>query len=112
MTAKTPLYDAHVAAGGHLVNFHGWEMPLHYGSQLNEHHAVRKDSGMFDVSHMTVLDILGAGGRQFLRYLLTNDIDLLEHNGKALYTCMCNEHGGILDDLNAFCNTPLVFSVS
>ena len=106
MTAKTPLYDAHVAAGGHLVNFHGWEMPLHYGSQLNEHHAVRKDSGMFDVSHMTVLDILGAGGRQFLRYLLTNDVDLLEHNGKALYTCMCNEHGGILDDLIVYQRTP------
>jgi len=99
MTAKTILHDAHIAAAAHMVNFHGWEMPLHYGSQLNEHHAVREDAGMFDVSHMTIVDILGAGGRQFLRHLLTNDIDHLEHNGKALYSCMCNEHGGIIDDL-------------
>ena len=99
MTAKTILYDSHIAAGANMVDFHGWMMPLHYGSQLNEHHAVRQSAGMFDVSHMTVLDILGAGGRQFLRRLLTNDVDRLEHNGKALYTCMCNEHGGIIDDL-------------
>lgn len=99
MTAKTPLHAKHIAYGAKMVDFHGWEMPLHYGSQLNEHHHVRKDAGMFDVSHMTVVDILGAGGRQFLRKLLTNDVDQLEHNGKALYSCMCNEHGGIIDDL-------------
>ena len=99
MIAKTPLHQAHLKAGAQMVDFHGWEMPLHYGSQLNEHHAVRQDAGMFDVSHMTIVDVLGAGGRQFLRHLLTNDVDRLEHNGKALYTCMCNEHGGIIDDL-------------
>lgn len=99
MTAKTVLYQQHLAAGATMVNFHGWEMPLHYGSQLTEHLKVRQAAGMFDVSHMTVLDILGAGGRQFLRHLLTNDIDSLHHHGRALYSCMCNEHGGIIDDL-------------
>lgn len=99
MIAKTPLHATHQACGAKMVDFHGWDMPLHYGSQINEHHFVRKDAGMFDVSHMTIVDILGAGGRQFLRKLLTNDVDQLEHNGKALYSCMCNEHGGIIDDL-------------
>jgi aminomethyltransferase len=99
MIAKTPLHATHLAYGAKMVDFHGWDMPLHYGSQLNEHHFVRKDSGMFDVSHMTIVDILGAGGRQFLRKLLTSDVDQLQHNGKALYSCMCNEHGGIIDDL-------------
>ncbi len=99
MIAKTPLHATHLASNAKMVDFHGWDMPLHYGSQLNEHHFVRQDAGMFDVSHMTIIDILGAGGRQFLRKLLTNDIDQLEHNGKALYSCMCNEHGGIIDDL-------------
>ncbi len=99
MTAKTPLHTTHLACGAKMVDFHGWDMPLHYGSQLNEHHAVRNDAGMFDVSHMTIVDILGAGGRQFLRKLLTNDVDQITHNGKALYSCMCNEHGGIIDDL-------------
>eukprot|EP01012_Entosiphon_sulcatum_P043539 TRINITY_DN57889_c0_g1_i1.p1 TRINITY_DN57889_c0_g1~~TRINITY_DN57889_c0_g1_i1.p1 ORF type:complete len:206 (-),score=16.46 TRINITY_DN57889_c0_g1_i1:6-542(-) len=80
-------------------------MPLHYGSQLEEHHSVRQHAGMFDVSHMTIVDILGAGGRQFLRKLLTNDVDLLEHTGRALYSCMCNEHGGIIDDLIAYQRT-------
>lgn len=99
MISKTPLHATHLACGAKMVDFHGWDMPLHYGSQLNEHHFVRKDAGMFDVSHMTIIDILGAGGRQFLRKLLTNDVDQLMHNGKALYSCMCNEHGGIIDDL-------------
>lgn len=99
MLARTPLYASHLAFGAKMVDFHGWEMPLHYGSQINEHHAVRQHAGMFDVSHMTILDILGAGDRQFLRKLLTNDVDLLAHNGRALYSCMCNEHGGIIDDL-------------
>lgn len=99
MIAKTPLHATHLACGAKMVDFHGWDMPLHYGSQLNEHHFVRQDAGMFDVSHMTIVDVLGAGGRQFLRKLLTNDVDQLEHNGKALYSCMCNEHGGIIDDL-------------
>lgn len=99
MIAKTPLHAAHLACGAKMVDFFGWEMPLHYGSQLIEHHQVRSDAGMFDVSHMTIIDILGAGGRQFLRKLLTNDVDQITHNGKALYSCMCNEHGGIIDDL-------------
>ncbi|MGC1182398.1 glycine cleavage system aminomethyltransferase GcvT [Legionella sp.] len=99
MISKTVLNASHRQCGAKMVDFHGWEMPLYYGSQLNEHHQVRRDVGMFDVSHMTIVDILGAGGRQFLRKLLTNDVDLLEHNGRALYSCMCNEHGGILDDL-------------
>ncbi|MCX7115003.1 MAG: glycine cleavage system aminomethyltransferase GcvT [Gammaproteobacteria bacterium] len=99
MPALTPLHSAHIAHHARMVDFHGWHMPLHYGSQIQEHHAVRKDAGIFDVSHMTILDILGTGGRQFLRKLLTNDIDHLAHPGTALYSCMCNEHGGILDDL-------------
>lgn len=99
MIAKTILHASHMAIGARMVDFHGWEMPLHYGSQIREHHEVRKHAGMFDVSHMTIVDLLGAGGRQFLRKLLTNDIDQLQHNGRALYSCMCNEHGGIIDDL-------------
>lgn len=99
MIAKTPLHSNHNALHARMVDFHGWNMPLHYGSQIEEHHAVRQRAGMFDVSHMTIVDILGAGGRQFLRRLLTNDVDRLEHTGRALYTCLCNEHGGIIDDL-------------
>ncbi|STX27644.1 glycine cleavage system T protein [Legionella beliardensis] len=106
MIAKTPLHASHAAMGARLVNFHGWEMPLHYGSQLEEHHTVRSSAGMFDVSHMTIVDILGAGGRQFLRKLLTNDVDQLQHSGRALYSCMCNEHGGIIDDLIAYQRAP------
>jgi aminomethyltransferase len=106
MIAKTPLYAHHQASGARMVDFHGWEMPLHYGSQLDEHHYVRTQAGMFDVSHMTVVDVLGAGGRQFLRKLLTNDVDQLQHTGRALYTCMCNEHGGIIDDLIVYQRAP------
>ena len=99
MTAKTALHSQHLSSGAKLIDFHGWDMPLHYGSQLEEHRQVRTSAGMFDVAHMAVLDILGAGGRQFLRHLLSNDIDALTHAGQALYSCMCNEHGGIIDDL-------------
>lgn len=106
MIAKTPLHSTHVAMGARMINFHGWEMPLNYGSQLEEHHAVRQHAGMFDVSHMTVVDVLGAGGRQFLRKLLTNDVDRLQHTGKALYSCMCNQHGGVIDDLIVYQRTP------
>ncbi|WP_133130670.1 glycine cleavage system aminomethyltransferase GcvT [Legionella yabuuchiae] len=106
MLAKTPLHDNHVLQGAKMVDFHGWEMPLHYGSQLQEHQEVRHNAGMFDVSHMTVVDVLGAGGRQFLRRLLTNDVDQLEHTGRALYSCMCNEHGGIIDDLIVYQRAP------
>src|SRR3990167_1542063 len=99
MPARTPLYASHEALGAKIVDFHGWEMPIAYGSQLEEHHAVRSHAGVFDVSHMNIVDILGVGGRQFLRRLLANDVDRLERSGKALYSCMCNEHGGIIDDL-------------
>ena len=99
MLAHTPLHAAHIAASAKMVEFFGWEMPLNYGSQITEHQIVRQQAGMFDVSHMTIVDILGAGGRQFLRKLLTNDVDQLTHTGRALYSCMCNEHGGIIDDL-------------
>lgn len=106
MHAKTPLHDQHTALGARMVEFHGWLMPLHYGSQLDEHHHVRTEAGVFDVSHMTVVDVLGAGARQFLRKLLTNDVDRLQHTGRALYSCMCNEHGGIMDDLIVYQRAP------
>lgn len=106
MLIKTPLYEQHLELGAKMVDFFGWDMPLSYGSQLDEHLAVRTKAGMFDVSHMTIVDILGAGGRQFLRKLLTNDIDLLSHIGRALYTCMCNQHGGIIDDLIVYQRSP------
>lgn len=99
MILKTALYQNHLDLGAKMVDFHGWSMPLHYGSQLFEHQEVRTHAGLFDVSHMTVIDILGAGGRQFLRLLLANDIDRLQHIGRALYSCMCNQYGGIIDDL-------------
>ncbi|MCX7116881.1 MAG: glycine cleavage system aminomethyltransferase GcvT, partial [Legionellales bacterium] len=106
MIKKTPLHASHVASGARMVDFHGWDMPLHYGSQLEEHHQVRRGAGMFDVSHMTVVDVLGAGGRQFLRKVLTNDVDQLQHQGRALYSCMCNEHGGVIDDLIVYQRSP------
>ena len=99
MVKKTPLYEAHKAAGARMVPFGGWEMPLHYGSQLDEHHAVRQDAGMFDVSHMTVVDLRGARVKAFLRYLLANDVARLKTKGKALYSCMLNKQGGVIDDL-------------
>jgi aminomethyltransferase len=99
MTLKrTPLYDTHVAAGARMVDFGGWDMPVHYGSQIEEHHAVRRRAGMFDVSHMRVVDVEGAGSRDFLRSLAANDIVKLAP-GKALYTCMLREDGGVIDDL-------------
>ena len=99
MTKQTILNATHRAAGAKMVDFGGWDMPLHYGSQLEEHHAVRRDAGMFDVSHMTVVDLHGARTREFLRHLLANGIDKLKAPGKALYSCMLNERGGVIDDL-------------
>jgi aminomethyltransferase len=96
---RTPLYDTHAAAGAKLVDFGGWEMPLNYGSQIEEHHAVRRDAGMFDVSHMRPVDLEGADTRPFLRALIANNVDKLTQPGKALYTCMLNESGGVIDDL-------------
>jgi aminomethyltransferase len=99
MGKKTVLYDEHVEAGARLVDFAGWDMPLHYGSQIEEHRAVRADAGMFDVSHMCTVDIAGGQARSFLRYLFANDVDRLKGLGRALYTCMLNESGGVLDDM-------------
>lgn len=96
---RTPLHSAHLEAGARLVEFAGWEMPLHYGSQLEEHHAVRRDAGMFDTSHMLAIDIEGAQAREFLRGALANDVARLQSPGKALYSCLLNEAGGVLDDL-------------
>ncbi len=99
MTLKrTPLFETHVAAGAKMVDFGGWEMPVNYGSQIEEHHAVRRRAGMFDVSHMRVVDVDGAASRDFLRTLVANDVTRLTP-GKALYTCMLNDAGGVLDDL-------------
>jgi aminomethyltransferase len=95
----TALNAAHRAAGAKMVAFAGWEMPLHYGSQIEEHHHVRRDAGMFDVSHMLATDIRGAGARDFLRTLLANDVAKLRESGKALYSCMLNFDGGVIDDL-------------
>ena len=102
MGDRTPLYDAHLEADARMVDFSGWDMPLNYGSQLEEHHAVRSAAGMFDVSHMTVVDIRGGEGRAFLRHLLANDIDKLKNPGRALYGCMLNESGGVVDDLISY----------
>ncbi|HAI69638.1 MAG TPA: glycine cleavage system aminomethyltransferase GcvT [Gammaproteobacteria bacterium] len=99
MGKKTPLYNKHLASNAKMVDFGGWQMPLHYGSQINEHHQVRRDAGVFDVSHMTVVDLTGLGVRDFLRYLLANDVGRLKKPGKALYSCMLNEQGGVIDDL-------------
>jgi aminomethyltransferase len=99
MTQKTILNDAHRALGAKMVDFGGWDMPISYGSQIDEHHQVRRDAGMFDVSHMTVVDLRGGRVRAFLRHLVANSVDKLQKPGKALYTCMLNAQGGVIDDL-------------
>ena len=99
MGNRTPLYDTHVESGAKIVDFGGWDMPLNYGSQIEEHHAVRRDAGMFDVSHMCPVDVKGADARAFLRYLVANNVDRLTQPGKALYSCMLNHAGGVVDDL-------------
>jgi len=99
MGSKTPLYDKHVESGARIVDFGGWDMPLHYGSQKEEHHAVRNKAGMFDVSHMTIVDLSGDRTREFLQHLLANDVARLTDYGKALYSCMLNDQAGVIDDL-------------
>ncbi len=99
MTNKTVLHAKHVEAGAKMVDFHGWEMPINYGSQIEEHNAVRTDAGMFDVSHMTIVDVQGSDAKAYLRKLVINDVAKLTVAGKALYTGMCNEEGGVIDDL-------------
>jgi aminomethyltransferase len=109
MTQQTPLFEQHQASGARMVDFHGWMMPLHYGSQMDEHHAVRTDAGMFDVSHMTIVDLNGARTREFLRYLLANDVAKLTQSGKALYTGMLNASAGVIDDLIVYFMTEDFF---
>jgi aminomethyltransferase len=102
MGLKTPLYDIHVSAHAKIVDFGGWDMPLSYGSQIEEHHAVRRDAGIFDVSHMCVIDLSGARTREFLQRLLANDVGRLTVRGRALYSCMLLPTGGVMDDLIAY----------
>ncbi len=99
MALTTPLYDSHLAAGARMVDFGGWDMPVNYGSQKEEHHAVRTDAGVFDVSHMTIVDLSGERSGALLRFLLANDVGRLTDSGKALYSCMLNDDGGVIDDL-------------
>lgn len=99
MSQRTCLYDNHLKSKGKIVDFAGWEMPINYGSQVEEHHQVRTDAGMFDVSHMTVVDLEGEKVIAFLQFLLANDVAKLKDEGKALYSAMLNEHGGVIDDL-------------
>ncbi len=99
MLKKTVLNAAHRALGARMVDFGGWDMPVNYGSQIEEHHAVRKDCGMFDVSHMCPVDVVGADCRAFLSRLVANDVAKLTVSGKALYSAMLNEAGGVIDDL-------------
>ncbi len=96
---RTPLADTHLAAGARMVDFGGWDMPVHYGSQIEEHHQVRQSAGMFDVSHMLNVDVSGPDAKAFLQKLLANDVTRLTQPGKALYSCMLNPQGGIIDDL-------------
>ncbi|GAC1460803.1 MAG: glycine cleavage system aminomethyltransferase GcvT [Steroidobacteraceae bacterium] len=99
MGRQTPLFKLHQELGARIVDFGGWDMPVQYSSQIGEHHAVRRAAGVFDVSHMCVVDLRGARVRAFLRHLLANDVAKLTLPGKALYSCMLSERGGVLDDL-------------
>ncbi len=107
MGKRTPLYDAHLRMGAKMVDFAGYDMPINYGSQLAEHRAVRAEAGMFDVSHMCVVDLRGARTREFLRHLLANDVARLDGKpGKAIYSCMLNPEGGVIDDLIVYHMSP------
>ena len=99
MSKRTALYAKHLESDASIVDFAGWEMPISYGSQLQEHKQVRNDAGMFDVSHMVILDLHGNDAKAFLQKLLANDVDKLKSAGKALYSCMLNEAGKVIDDL-------------
>ncbi|MES2909388.1 MAG: glycine cleavage system aminomethyltransferase GcvT [Pseudomonadota bacterium] len=106
MGLRTPLYDEHVALDARLVDFGGWDMPVQYTSVLDEHHAVRRQQGMFDVSHMTLLELTGPDALPYLQRLLANDVARLNLPGKALYSVMLNERGGVIDDLIVYAPTP------
>ncbi|MCZ6855337.1 MAG: hypothetical protein O7G86_15605, partial [Gammaproteobacteria bacterium] len=99
MSRRTPLHAAHLEAGGKMVDFAGWQMPLNYGSQIREHHVVRQSAGMFDVSHMTVIEVSGTGSCEFLRRMVANDVARLDRDGRALYGTLLNDEGGVVDDL-------------
>lgn len=99
MILKTPLNLQHNELNAKMIDFHGWSMPLHYGSQVQEHREVRTNAGLFDVSHMNLIDLIGSESQAFLRLILTQDIDTISRPGHALYSCMCNHSGGIIDDL-------------
>lgn len=105
MGLRTALYDEHLALNARIVDFGGWDMPVQYSSVLDEHHAVRKAQGMFDVSHMTLLELTGPDAAAYLRHLLANDVARLKTPGKALYSVMLNERGGIIDDLIVYAPT-------
>ncbi|MBL8486518.1 MAG: glycine cleavage system aminomethyltransferase GcvT [Rhodocyclaceae bacterium] len=111
MGNRTPLHDTHVAAGAKIVDFAGWDMPIHYGSQIAEHHAVRRDAGMFDVSHMLAIDLEGPEARPWLRRLLANDVGRLGAAGKALYSCMLRDDGGVIDDLIVYFLSPTRYRI-
>jgi len=99
MGRRTPLFELHQSLGARIVEFGGWDMPLSYSSLIEEHHAVRRAAGMFDVSHMGILDLRGSEARHTLERLLANDVGRLRAPGSALYSCMLNESGGVIDDL-------------
>ncbi|NKB34565.1 MAG: glycine cleavage system aminomethyltransferase GcvT [Pseudomonadales bacterium] len=99
MGKQTSLYQKHIDAGAKIVDFAGWDMPINYGSQIEEHNQVRTGAGVFDVSHMTVVDVGGEDAEKYLRYLLANDVAKLDEVGRALYSAMLNHDGRVLDDL-------------
>ena len=99
MTNRTSLFQNHLDAGAKMVDFSGWEMPINYGSQIEEHKQVRTAAGVFDVSHMTVIDVSGSDAEAYLQHLLANDVARLDELGRALYSGMLNEDGGVIDDL-------------
>lgn len=111
MASKTVLFNKHLESKAKMVDFHGWDMPINYGSQIEEHHAVRQDAGMFDVSHMTVVDVTGSDACAFLRKLLANDVAKLTVPGKALYGGMLDETAGIIDDLITYYLTDTHYRV-
>jgi aminomethyltransferase len=111
MLRKTVLNSVHRALGARMVDFGGWDMPVNYGSQIEEHHAVRNNCGMFDVSHMCPVDLVGPDCRPFLSRLVANDVAKLGVSGKALYSAMLNEAGGVIDDLIIYFLTDTRFRI-
>jgi aminomethyltransferase len=108
---KTPLFELHRRLNARIVDFGGWDMPVAYGSQIEEHHAVRRSAGVFDVSHMCSVDLRGRAPRELLRKLLANDVARLQAPGRALYSCMLNEAGGVIDDLIVYFIDESLFRV-